>query len=142
MVFGIFLILLISNGNAVANAEEVVLIVNSTIPLEQLSKNDVRDLYLGRTKMWANGQNVKLAWLVESEISRQFLSEFVRKSPRQFNNYWKNMVFTGNAHIIPRYFDSEASLIQYVSETKGAIGYVSAFKSFKNVKVIKIGANQ
>ncbi len=135
-VFGIFLIMLIGNGDSVANAEGVILIANSIIPVKQLSKKEVRDLYLGKTKMWDNGWNVQIAWLAEPDISRRFLSEFVHKSPRQFNNYWKDMVFTGKTHMIPKYFDNEASLIQYVSETQGAIGYVSAFTSFKNVKVI------
>ena len=48
------------------------------------------------------------------------------------------MVFTGKAHTVPKLFKDEASLIQFVSETKGAIGYVPDFEAFKNVKVITI----
>ncbi len=88
--------------------------------------------------MWDNGENVIIAWLYESDSHKKFLREFVGKNPRQFNNYWKNRLFIGKAHMVPKPFKNEVSLIRYVSETKGAIGYVSSFKSPKNVKTISI----
>ena len=119
-----------------------ILIANSTIPVGQLSKKEITNLYLGRTKIWDNGENVIITWLDQPDYYRQFLREFVRKNPRQFKNYWKNMLFMGKTHKIPKPFDDEASLIRFVSETKGAIGFVrslnSSVPSSENVKVISI----
>lgn len=142
IAFGIFLILFISKWDVVLYAEDGVIIANAAIPVKQLSKKEITKLYLGRKKIWRNGENVIIAWLDPSDYCAEFLKEYVSKTPRQFKNYWKNMLFMGKTHIMPESFDDEASLIRFVSQNKGAIGYVSSSKfsatPSENVKVISI----
>jgi ABC-type phosphate transport system substrate-binding protein len=47
------------------------------------------------------------------------------------------MVFTGKGQK-PKAFKTDEELIQFVSETSGAIGYVSADVTIKNVKTITV----
>ncbi|MGB2602855.1 MAG: hypothetical protein WBC78_04635, partial [Candidatus Sulfotelmatobacter sp.] len=62
-----------------------------------------------------------------------FLRKHVGESPDEFRALWRTVGFTGQG-AMPRAFDSESALIDYVSATPGALGYVSRVSAENNVK--------
>ena len=122
-------------GNALAG--DLVLIGNRSVPVSELSGDDVQNIYLGKKKVWDNGMKVMFATLSDGEVSGQFLKEYVKKNANTFNTYWKKQVFTGGGKP-PVSFDKEKDLVDYVSTTKGAVGYVSSQSVSDNVKIILI----
>jgi hypothetical protein len=62
-----------------------------------------------------------------------FLRNHLDQSPSDFRGYWRKAVFTGQG-AMPRAFESESALIDYVAATPGAVGYVSRISSEDLVK--------
>ena len=61
----------------------------------------------------------------EPEVHSMFLKQHVKLSDSDWKIYWKRMVFTGRG-LPPQTIPTEAELIDFVSKTKGAVGYVSS----------------
>ena len=117
-------------------AGDVVLVANKTIPVSSLSKGDVKSIFLAKKKS-VDGVRVKLATLKGSDLHNQFLKAYVGKTPSQFSNYYKKLIFTGKGKP-PKSMTSEAKMIAYVSRTSGALGYVSAAAVTDKVKAIQV----
>jgi hypothetical protein len=67
------------------------------------------------------------------------LKNHVREDPDEFRAQWRKAVFTGQG-AMPKTFDSEAALLQYVAVTPGALGYVSQIspQGHDNVKCLPV----
>ncbi|NIM11452.1 MAG: hypothetical protein GTO45_36925 [Candidatus Aminicenantes bacterium] len=115
---------------------DVLIVTNKETRLTSLKKKDIRDIFTGKKKRWENNGKITLAVLKNSAVHKQFLKQFVSKTPSQFRNYWREKVFTGEGKS-PRSFKTEKRLIDFVANTKGAIGYIS-FPQDKRVKIIRI----
>ncbi len=103
---------------------ETLLVANSGVPGEGLSKNDVRAIFLGKKSVVA-GQNVVIVTLASGDAHKNFLKSVVGKTPSQFSSHWKKIVFTGKGKM-PKSFKTNEELLAFVSNTKGAIGYAGA----------------
>jgi hypothetical protein len=68
-----------------------------------------------------------IAW---HEVS---LRNHVGESAEEFRTQWRKQIFTGQG-AMPKAFDSESALIEYVAATPGAVGYVSRISSQDGVK--------
>jgi len=58
-----------------------------------------------------------------------------RENPEEFRSQWRKVVFTGQG-AMPKAFDSESALIEYVADTPGAVGYVSRISQQDRVKLL------
>ena len=105
-----------------ASAEDIYIIANRSVPVTALSKDDLRDIFLGKKTLW--NENVKIVPVImPSElIHNMFVVKYTRKLSPQFKNWWIRLVFTGEA-IFPRIAVNPADMIRQVSENQGAIGY-------------------
>jgi len=70
-------------------------------------------------------------------VQSAFLGEFIGKSDTAFRAGWRSLVFSGQG-AMPKAFDSEAALVEYVAVTPGAIGYVSKSTAHEKVKTLAI----
>ena len=117
------------------SAAEVVLVSNKNVPADSISKDMVKDIFLGKKTTWDNGQKIKFVVLKGSDTHKAFLKAYIKKTPSQFERYWRTQVFTGKGKP-PRKFKSEAGLLDYVAGSEGAIGYVSTGANAGSVKII------
>ncbi len=122
---------------ALSAAGNIILICNPSAATSVLSKKDVGYIFLGKRTTWNNRDKITFAIQKESPIHEIFLKKFVNKTPIQFANFWKKQIFTGKGSL-PKSFSSDQEMIKFISETKGAIGYVSAESDLKNVNPISI----
>jgi len=119
-------------------AAEIVVVANSKVTDGSLSGDQLKAIFLGQQTSWPSGARVEFVTLKDSSaIHESFLKKYVGRSAAQFSNYWKQQVFTGKGRM-PRQFDTEGKLLEYVSATDGAVGYVSAGAAKANVKTISI----
>ncbi len=119
---------------------EIVLVANKSVSNKQLNKIDIKKIFIGKIVTWSDGQPIKVVTLKKSDTSgihKEFVKSYIRKTPSQFRSYWKKQVFTGKASS-PKSLKSQQDLISYVSETDGAIGYISSNIKPEGVKIIKI----
>lgn len=125
------------HDNALSANEPFIIIANRDVPAETLSRNDLKDIFLGVEIVWKNSQEIRLCTLKESDIHTKFTRQIANKTTQQFKAWWKKRLFLGQGSVPPE-FDGENELIDYVANTKGAIGYVSAAPQNDNVKTITI----
>lgn len=103
------------------SAEEKV-IINSTE--KGMTSEELKKIYLGQKKTWSNGDKIILATLKNGNVNESFMLNKIGKKPAQFTMYWKKQVFTGQG-IMPKSFEDEKAIIEFVANNKGAIGYIS-----------------
>jgi ABC-type phosphate transport system substrate-binding protein len=123
-------------GNALA--QEVVLISNADVPVSNLTKDEIKRIFLGKqTTLGEEGTDIVFAVQHKTEASKQFLKEYIRKSVYQYSIYWKKRVFAGKGKA-PVTFSSDQEIAAFVSKTPGAIGYVSTGTDIGNAKIILV----
>lgn len=119
------------------NAQDVVIIANSDVPAASLAAADIQNIYLGNKTSWENGSKINFITMQEESIEDAFLKAYVGRSSAQYKTYWKKQVFTGKGKM-PQSVGSDQEMVDLVSGTSGAIGYVSAGADRDNAKTISI----
>jgi ABC-type phosphate transport system substrate-binding protein len=113
---------------------EVVIVANPGVPEKTISKQDMEKIFTGKKSKWSDGSKVIPVVQNKSDGHEQFTLKYVSKSAAQFKAYWNKMIFTGEGKP-PQSFDSNESLINFVSTTPGAIGYVTGGNEDKVMKI-------
>lgn len=115
---------------------DIYVIANPNIPVEQLSKQQIADLYLGRARTIQSGDYVTLFDQADEQPVRgQFFRLIADMSLTQVNAYWARLTFTGRQRP-PQPQANDAKVIDAVSRTPRAIGYVSSAPPGNQVRVI------
>lgn len=119
-------------------ASAATIVVNPEVDTTKLNGEQVELIYLGKKTLWDSGQRV-VPVLVneESEESKQFLENVLKKTVSQYRAYWKRRLFSGGG-TVPKTFRSSGEVIEFVSKTPGAIGVVHSGSKDNRVKVIEI----
>ncbi|MFY0686584.1 MAG: hypothetical protein JXQ90_05440 [Cyclobacteriaceae bacterium] len=110
-----------------ALSQETVIIVNNDNPVETMKSIEVKLYYMRKVKqVWPDlgEQIVPVGSSVDSPARKLFLSKIMKLSSKQLDAYFKQRQFA-NGEALPPALGSDEEIIKYVSENKGAIGYVS-----------------
>jgi hypothetical protein len=130
------MLLLASLGSwSAAGAQDVVLVANKGVQISEITNNDLRAIFMGARTRFADGSHAVPVTLKGGPVHEVFLKNHVGENPEEFRSQWRKLVFTGQG-AMPRAFDSESALIEYVAATPGAVGYASRISSQDNVKVL------
>ena len=114
---------------------EVVVIGNPAGP-DSISSNQVRDLYLNRSKALPDGQNAKPFELPEGNAIRgEFHNKVTGRNDAQLKAFWSQQVFTGRGQP-PEEAGNPSAMKARVASTPGAIGYIDSSDVDDSVKVI------
>jgi ABC-type phosphate transport system substrate-binding protein len=124
-------------SSASVRAADAVFIVNPDVKDTQLSVADIRSVLLGNKNKWDGAGVIKLAVLTAGPAHEHVMQVYAQRSADQFDKFWKKIVFTGKGSM-PAQFADEASLVDYVAKTPGAIGYVSAGAVTPQVKALAV----
>jgi len=120
---------------AAAIAQDVVLVANQSVHISEIRDADVRAIFTGEKTRFVDGSHAVPVTLKGGPAHEVFLQNHLGETPGDFRAHWRKAVFTGQGSM-PRAFDSEAALIDYVAATPGALGYVSRVSTHENVKSI------
>lgn len=132
------LALLLISGNASA---ELAVVANPNSGIEKLSKDEVINIYMGRTRKLPNGLTGMPIDLNNTHHEKmQFYSLLVGKELAEINSYWARLRFSGLGQP-PLQVNSMEDAINLVSENKGAIAYIDSKKIDKRVKLILLLSN-
>jgi ABC-type phosphate transport system substrate-binding protein len=122
-----------------ASAQDVVLVANKGVQISEIRAADLRAIFTGAQTRFADGSHAVPVTLKGGAAHEVFLKNHVGESPGDFRAQWRKEVFTGQG-AMPRAFDSESALIEYVAATPGAVGYVSRISPQDQDKVKSIAA--
>lgn len=104
---------------------EMVVVVNDSLPVTELSQEDAAKIFLGKDVKWGNNESIAVAILVSGKAHQEFLSNVVEKRASQFLSHWKKLVFSGTGQA-PKTFNLESELADYVAKNPGAVGYLDS----------------
>jgi len=119
-----------------AAASDILVVANKGVESSSLSKDQLQRIYLGKLSRWDSGDKVNFC-LVKTDLLEKFCQEYLSQSARNYFKYWKKLVFTGKGSM-PPFYDKDEDVINFVAETKGALGFVSSGANTDSVKVLNI----
>ncbi len=101
--------------------------------IQQLAIRELNQIYWRKKQYGANGVRVHPVNLHAEHPLRLYFSKAVLGSlPNEQAEYWNGLYFHGTTP--PYSVQSEEAVLRYVSNTRGAIGYVNACKLDERVK--------
>ncbi len=115
---------------------EVAVIVN-TANNSEISDDDIKRMFLGKNKSFANGESVKAINLKSGNAVRaEFEKKVLGKSNSQVKAYWSKLIFSGKPKPLKE-LTSDSEVLTLVSSTPNAIAYIDASKVDSSVTVVK-----
>lgn len=118
-------------------AADVIFIGNPSVKTSTLSKNDISKIFFGKKIVWNDKSKIIIALQKKTATHNLFLKTYIRQSPARFDSFWKRQIFTGRISSL-NMFNNDQDVVKFVSEIKGAIGYVSPDTNLDNVKTISV----
>ena len=108
--------------------DAISFIVNPSNGVNQLTREQLEGIYTGKIKNWKDVGGANMTIVVYSRESSSGTYEFVKEHVLNKKN------FVSSALLMP----ATGAIVQSVSQTKGAIGYVGLAYVEKNVKALKV----
>ena len=124
-----------------ASAAEMVVIVNPRSGIDRLSRDEVINIFLGRSRQLPSGLSAQPVDLPATHPDKaSFYRQLVNKELAEINSYWARLVFSGRT-TPPMQAASTEALLEIVGKTPGAIGYLERSQIDARVKVVlELGA--
>lgn len=121
---------------AMPAAADIAVIVNASNAVRQMNNDQLADLYLGRTRVFPDGEYALVLDLGKDiPLRERFMNALTGMNARQVNSYWSRMMFTGQV-LPPQQLPDEKTVLNTVKRNPGAIGYVRAPLADPSVRTI------
>lgn len=119
-------------------AAKIVVVVSAKNPVTALNKNQIVDIFLGKTRQFPDGQPAVAVDQAEGTGARdQFYIEFSGQSPAQIKAYWSKLIFTGRGQPPPEVSNGH-QVKRFIAEHPNGIGYIQNNLVDDNVKVVHV----
>ncbi|MBV9085066.1 MAG: hypothetical protein JOZ62_20500 [Acidobacteriaceae bacterium] len=116
---------------------EVKIIANPAIQASEISRDELSRIFLITKSSMKGTQHVEPVLEKGGPTENAFLKQYIGRTDGALMTYYRSLMFTGKASI-PKSFNSDPEVAEYVARTKGAIGYVSAGANPAGVKVLTV----
>jgi ABC-type phosphate transport system substrate-binding protein len=117
--------------------EEYVLICHKDGPVDTLTSQQVKRIFLGKMKKWPGGSSVDIVVNSNKDVHAQFTRAVLNKSPSQLSNYWKKILFSGRS-MLPVFVKNDLDAKRYVAEHTNALTYIDVTSLDETLKQIVI----
>ncbi|MBL8403662.1 MAG: hypothetical protein JNL16_03865 [Dechloromonas sp.] len=119
----------------VAHAQLVV-VVNARSGVAAMSRNEVINVFFGRTRQFFNGVEAQPVDMADSHPDRaRFYSALVGKELSEVNAYWSRQLFSGRQQP-PVKAASPEDVMKLVLLQPGGIGFIELTKADARVRVV------
>lgn len=121
-------------------SEKVIIGVSSNVDITGLTKNELKNIFLGRTTLWSNGEPIRIGMSLQNpEKLNEFLIANIGQNKRRFKKYWLKKVFAGYG-IAPKIFKDDKKALEFINKQENSILYLSTEDNLilKGIKVINI----
>ncbi len=119
-MLGVFLL---TAGNVWA--EHIVVVVNANAPVQSLTANQVRDIYLGEKRRWNGVRVAPVDYKSNQTLQDRFLDSVLYMDASAYNNYWIKRAFRDGLKR-PTVAVSPQEALQAVAQNAGGIGFFYA----------------
>ncbi len=105
--------------------KDFLLIAHSTVDQDSLTRAEASGYFLKKKTKWPDGRKIYPVDLNIRDVREAFSKEVHKRSLSAIKKYWQRQIFTGYGTPPPEK-SSPAQVLDFVSSTPGAIGYVPA----------------
>ena len=138
LIYTIFIFTLLLNFSLLAG-DGLVLVANKSVSAGNLSKQDVRRIYLGEMQSWKNGSKLIAINLPANNALRQsFQKAVLGMTVEELQKFWSDEQIKGNIVRPPVNQSSTRAVKLFVSKIPGAVGYIPANEVDDTVKVLTV----
>lgn len=124
-----------------ASVEPLVIVVNRSNPVDDLSFSELRRIFLGNRSHWANGRRITLVMRDPGEPERKtILRDVCAMSEDQLKMHYLHGLYTGEILVSPKILATPTGVRKFVFNVPGAIGYLRVEDVDSTVKVVRIDA--
>jgi hypothetical protein len=122
--------LLVATGLAAASvftaeSADFKVVVNRASTMTEIDVGDLSRIFLKQTASWPDGSETQPVDMApDTELRKKFSKAVHGRDAAAIKSYWQRQIFSGKG-TPPVEFSSEEDLLFFVSETPGAVGYVS-----------------
>lgn len=122
---------------ATADAEDYFVIANRNVPVDRISRSELRLIYLGKKTQWNDNTPIRFYLIRSPKSQTSFLAEYIGTTPEQFDHIWMQNVFTGKG-MMPEMFESSAEINEAVGNNNGSIGFTYKKPDNDNIKQLSV----
>jgi hypothetical protein len=117
---------------------DLYVVVQAANPLRSLTQKEAVDLFMGRSRAFANGDFALVFDLPRDTPQRSaFYLALTGMNQAQVNSYWSRLMFSGQS-MPPQPLPDEAAMIDIVKRNPSAIGWVSKEPTDKQVRTVLV----
>ncbi|MBI5137909.1 MAG: hypothetical protein HZA24_11330 [Nitrospirae bacterium] len=124
-------------GASAAWAEDIVVVVNANAPVQSLTEQNIKDIYLGEQTFWKDVKISPVGYQDGVALQSSFLDKVVKTSENVYKTYWIKRIFREGG-VPPSKANSPEEALRTVGSTQGGITYVpaSALAGASNVREV------
>ncbi|MCW5643153.1 MAG: hypothetical protein KIT63_13725 [Rhodoferax sp.] len=112
------------------------LIVQANNPQRALTQKEAVDLFMGRSRAFANGDFALVFDLPRDDPKRAaFYEALTGWGPAQVNSYWSRLMFSGQS-MPPQPLPDEGAMIDIVKRNPSALGWLTKEPTDKSVRTL------
>jgi ABC-type phosphate transport system substrate-binding protein len=133
-----FSVIQMTNSALAEDGKSVIAIIvanNQNVDELKFAPNQLSLIYWRKQLYWPKGLRIKPVNLsTEHPLRLQFSQTVLGSAPKAQIDYWNGQYFNG---VLPPYsVNSEEAVLRYVTQTKGAIGYIDACRVDERVQAV------
>jgi len=137
----LILTLLTCTVAALAQHTDIAVVVSPANPVSSLTMPELRKLFAGEKRSWANGQAVRIFVRAAGTSERATLLKLLGMSENEYKQYWTAQIFRGEAQIEPVALPSNGMQKEAIAAFPGAIALVAAQDVKPGMKVVKVNGH-
>jgi hypothetical protein len=129
---------LVLKAQSISSAD-IAVVVNSEVPIDNLSFDDVRKLVLGDKQYW--GGRLRVTLLLRAPVARErdvVLRKVCDMNEAQFRQYWIGKVFRAETPSSPKIVFSNDMALNLLSSLPGSMAFIDSTAVPRNLKVVQI----
>lgn len=122
--------------------EQIIVAVNASVPVKQLSPSQLRRIFTMRQNQWPNGESITVFVLSNNNPYHQLFSKtMLSLFPYQLDRLWDKLMYSGQGERPIEVKDMTEMQLQ-ISNTPGSIGYITTTKPLKNISAINVKVDE
>jgi phosphate transport system substrate-binding protein len=128
-----------SSADQGSQTDPLAIVVNRSNPVNELSFDELRRIFLGTRSHWPNGRRITLVMREPGEAERKtVLHDVCGMNEDQFKNHFVHGLYTGEILVSPKILSSPVGVRKFIFNVPGAIGYLRVGDLDDSVKVVRI----
>jgi len=120
------------------NPDAVYVVVNSANPQTTISQTGLAAIFNMRLRHWSDESPITVYVLQDEDpLHKTFCKQKLHVFPHQIRKGWNRLVFSGTGQA-PVLIETKEEMLKRISDTPGAVGYLSGKDLTADVKILDI----